>query len=603
MHETQKAPPQLDTRARFHPFVDSIRALCALYVVVCHAWFEPTSGYYPSRWMNLLSLSHGNLAVDVFIVVSGFVIVLPIARRGDQVGSVLTFFRRRARRILPPYYAALIFHMLVALLMGQQPTGTVWDCAIPITLSQVVAHALLVHDLPLHLTGGLIGYQLWSIAVEFQIYLLVPALMAMVRRWRFWPVVISCVVVSLVLDHWFPDLRSMHHWYVVLFLSGAGAARLVVRSPGTATRLAIPGLLLTGAVTLVIAAAGHHLADPWLPELDILVGAGSAMLIAGLVEPPPGLATWVKRMLSWSPLVSIGTFSYSLYLVHPALLHLFWFAFKQLGTAVTVRPARALHAGHRRPGLGVLYRLRTALHDAEEGRPPRRARRGVTPRRSQEFLPALTPFPEPNGNREPRRAIRPRALLLGPHHLRHRAPSDHQGNSTTMKLPVEMLSHIERDPARRRGIKTAGLGRREGPGRRRIRTIDAIEPLVIDAVRPLGGYPGERCASHEMKLDPLAIGRHAHIDPRLHAAMRRRVRRAPARAAPVRGIANSAHGEAVIVVHEAPIADHRLGVPAFARLADVAPADDQPGHLDDAVWLDEDGALRNRLPFGRLFDS
>ena len=91
-----KEPPKTPTLLKPHlAFIDGLRAIAALFVMVCHAYFEPANGYYASRLMNHLGLTYGHIAVDVFIVVSGFCLMLPIARRGDQMPPLKQFFTRR----------------------------------------------------------------------------------------------------------------------------------------------------------------------------------------------------------------------------------------------------------------------------------------------------------------------------------------------------------------------------------------------------------------------------------------------------------------------------------------------------------------------------
>ncbi|WP_410959855.1 acyltransferase family protein, partial [Salmonella sp. SAL4356] len=73
------------------------------------------------------SLVTGHLAVSIFIVISGFCLALPVVAAGDRMrdGS-LNFFKRRARRILPPYYGALAFSLLlIATVLGKK-TGSLW---------------------------------------------------------------------------------------------------------------------------------------------------------------------------------------------------------------------------------------------------------------------------------------------------------------------------------------------------------------------------------------------------------------------------------------------------------------------------------------------
>ena len=53
-------------------FIDGLRAVAALFVMVCHAYFEPANGYYASHLMNHLGLTYGHIAVDVFIVATAY---------------------------------------------------------------------------------------------------------------------------------------------------------------------------------------------------------------------------------------------------------------------------------------------------------------------------------------------------------------------------------------------------------------------------------------------------------------------------------------------------------------------------------------------------
>ncbi|HET9959888.1 MAG TPA: acyltransferase [Polyangiaceae bacterium] len=314
------------------PYVDGVRALCALFVLVAHSWFQPSNGFYAERWMNRLGLSYAHLAVDAFIVVSGFVICLPIARQEDRIGSVTRFFQRRAKRILPPYYAALAFAAVFGLVVAPHPTGTVWDNSLPVTWQKLLLHATLLQNMPSELPGGSVSYQFWSIAVEFQIYLLVPFLVPLARRTS-WALCAGAVfLVSLVVHHFLPTLDSIHHWYISLFAMGAAAARVCVRQPERTSRWLAPGVGWLAIVLMVILVGGHANFTRRLVWIDGLVGVGVAAVLTGLyLDPvnPKGrlerrLHAPLRRLLSSRVLAGIGVFSYSLYLVHPVLLHSIW---------------------------------------------------------------------------------------------------------------------------------------------------------------------------------------------------------------------------------------------------------------------------------------
>src|SRR2546423_12887857 len=96
--------------------LDGVRGLAALFVVVNHVFLRAFPGYpvdhapFWAAW-----LIYGRFAVVVFIVVSGFSLALSPARHSWRFDGITRFAGRRARRILPPYLAALAFSLAVAL--------------------------------------------------------------------------------------------------------------------------------------------------------------------------------------------------------------------------------------------------------------------------------------------------------------------------------------------------------------------------------------------------------------------------------------------------------------------------------------------------------
>ena len=108
-------------------YVDGLRALAALYVVASHCMLEIWFNRHPGRLAGWLAwpLSFGHQAVSVFIVLSGFSLMLPVARKGNHLPrGVWGFYLARVRRILPPYYLATTFSLLLIWLFISQKTGT-----------------------------------------------------------------------------------------------------------------------------------------------------------------------------------------------------------------------------------------------------------------------------------------------------------------------------------------------------------------------------------------------------------------------------------------------------------------------------------------------
>jgi peptidoglycan/LPS O-acetylase OafA/YrhL len=94
--------------------LDGLRGLAALFVVVNHVFLRAFPGY-PVDTAPLWAAwcIYGRFAVVVFIVLSGFSLALSPARHGWRLDGLSRFARRRARRILPAYWAALVFSLVV----------------------------------------------------------------------------------------------------------------------------------------------------------------------------------------------------------------------------------------------------------------------------------------------------------------------------------------------------------------------------------------------------------------------------------------------------------------------------------------------------------
>src|SRR5690242_5092978 len=155
--------------------LDGIRGLAALFVVINHVFLRAFPGYpvdHAPFWAG--PFIYGRFAVVVFIVVSGFSLALSPARHSWRLDGVSAFARRRARRILPAYWAALAFSLAVAWLVVPQPGHGVPDAA------SVLVNGLLVQNI---VAAHSPNAAFWSMAVEAQLYLLFPLLLLMGRRW------------------------------------------------------------------------------------------------------------------------------------------------------------------------------------------------------------------------------------------------------------------------------------------------------------------------------------------------------------------------------------------------------------------------------------
>ncbi len=325
-------------RLRLH-FLDGMRGAASLYVLVFHAItikVPDTSRLpLPMRWFATV-FGRGHYGVVVFIVLSGFSLMLPMARTGDATlnGGFAGYMRRRARRIMPPYYAALA--VSIAILAGYNALGPrlgLGDKVEPEALSpgSVLSHVFLVHNLRFDWAFRING-PMWSVATEWQIYFVFALLLLPVlRRTNIVVVVVLAWLLGslpwlvLPLDH---NGFWAGPWLLGSFALGMLGA-VIGFSPtmkGTWWRERAPWGLLTAAslaAVCVMGAVGG--ADSWPgPVSDGIVsvfalcavnaGWVSAMRVA---DGRPGI---LARSFGSRRMVQLGAFSYSLYLIqHPIL--------------------------------------------------------------------------------------------------------------------------------------------------------------------------------------------------------------------------------------------------------------------------------------------
>lgn len=282
-------------------------------MVVNHIFLRAFPGYPVDRapfWAGWFI--YGRFAVVVFIVLSGFSLALSPARHGWRLDGVSGFARRRALRILPPYYAALAFSLAVAWLVVPPPGQGVPDA------KSVVVNGLLVQNL---VGAPTPDQSFWSIAVEAQLYVVFPLLLVMVRRWSAVVMVATVTLVVATVGILGPHVPRLDVFVIqsppdlaALFAVGVLSAGIVGAS---AARRSWPwaGLALAAAapVLAIIAWRGSVWTLDHLFWVDLALGPAVACLLVGLATGHPAR---LVRLLDARPFRDLGASSYSLYLTH-----------------------------------------------------------------------------------------------------------------------------------------------------------------------------------------------------------------------------------------------------------------------------------------------
>lgn len=291
----------------YRPEIDGMRAIAIILVILFHAWGSTFPGGY--------------VGVDIFFVISGYLITSIILREIEEGNfTYMGFYARRARRILPAVIAMTSVTTIAAFLLFLP--------AELIEYGKILIYSMLFgSNFRLAATPGYFDQSLqenpllhmWSLSVEEQFYLIWPTLLVLMLR--FLPdrkvklAVIGLAVLSLTgaeaLLHVWPRSAFFHlpsrGWELL-----AGALLAMNFIPRIASRT-FAEILSAAGLALMIAPLflyGKETAFPGLAALAPVLGC------AFLIHATASRRTGVAAFLSWAPVAFIGLISYSLYLWH-----------------------------------------------------------------------------------------------------------------------------------------------------------------------------------------------------------------------------------------------------------------------------------------------
>jgi peptidoglycan/LPS O-acetylase OafA/YrhL len=330
MRSASTPPPvvQHGQRLSYLPGLDGLRAIAVTAVLLYHA--------------NLLWFPGGFLGVEIFFVISGYLITALLVAEWERRGGIRLrgFWLRRARRLLPACYLLVVVVLTWAVIrLPDEVAGLRKDALASFTY--VMNWYLIFNHKSYFETVGRPSMlqHLWSLAVEEQFYILWPVfLLLMLRFWRRRIVVIVTLAGALASAAWMailyrPDVDPSRVYYgtdtrATGLLIGAALAfvwvpaRLAQRDQRAATPVAAVGMMpllldIVGVAALCGVIGFLCRADEFAPVLYrggfVLLDLCTAVLIAVLVHPRAHLGLYV---LGVAPLRWIGTRSYSIYLWH-----------------------------------------------------------------------------------------------------------------------------------------------------------------------------------------------------------------------------------------------------------------------------------------------
>jgi peptidoglycan/LPS O-acetylase OafA/YrhL len=350
---TELATPSPPLRLPGHlPILDGLRGLAILLVLLRHFIPQGPSTSFIGAAVKAVS-SIGGTGVDLFFVLSGFLITGILLDAKGTPHFFRNFYARRTLRIFPLYYGVLFFCFVIVPLI--HPFGPA---------EQKVSHAQGwlwyyganiregMKDAEYPFSGGWISMDhFWSLAIEEHFYLLWPLLVFLLSRRAMIGVCLAFIAIAFGLRYglYAADYNSMafFHWTPCRMdeLAVGGLLALLARGPDDMTRR------LRTASALVLPLGLVVLAITWKTEArecvfgtTLLAASCAALLVLAVTAPRRGP---LRLALDNCPMRWMGKYSYALYILHPLLIGAI------LGHDSYQRLGRAFHSGV----LGVLAQI------------------------------------------------------------------------------------------------------------------------------------------------------------------------------------------------------------------------------------------------------
>jgi peptidoglycan/LPS O-acetylase OafA/YrhL len=286
------------------PQLDAVRGLAVLVVMVHNL------DSYPS--LHLWPLSrNGWMGVDLFFVLSGFLITGILLESKQQESYFKNFYARRCLRIWPLYYAVLFFMFVVVPIIRPSEAHTIFDARSAPWWSYLVYLQNFLVPVVTRATGPL-GVT-WSLAIEEQFYLVWPLVVQRCSTTQLRRLAIVVICLSPVLRYYLSIHQVDIYSNVFCRLDGLMAGALLAL--GIRSKNFVPlRFVKTAWIALLFALPLAVLIDTWHQRwivFSLVVVASSALVYLALFSAAP----WFRAIMTNRFLVFSGTISYGLYLL------------------------------------------------------------------------------------------------------------------------------------------------------------------------------------------------------------------------------------------------------------------------------------------------
>lgn len=319
--------------------LDGLRGVAILFVIVYHyVWTGPESPVGSVLRVFRNSFRMGWCGVDLFFVLSGFLIGGILLDARSSPNYYRTFYLRRVHRILPIYYLLVVVYALAAFLaFGHAPT--------PLEMSRLKASFLPIHLLFLqniHMVPGTVFTNqclspLWSLAVEEQFYLVAPLLIRYVSRRR----LVVCLLTAILgaplvraalfyVGHpsaafnWMParaDGLAFGILVAILWRTPSAVSWLAKNRHATGGSLLMMGGVVAGLAILAPSPQSALMATVGLSVVALFF----ALVLVAVLLPGSLIAVFMRHRI----LLEFGTVSYAMYLIHDPLNPLAHWVFRR----------------------------------------------------------------------------------------------------------------------------------------------------------------------------------------------------------------------------------------------------------------------------------